>query len=289
MRTQSIDTNPEVERILITLLRQKGVSRRFQLVASMSQTILLNASLACQTLHSGMTEQEAMFSSVERLLGKTLTAELRQVSEQRQIAPSFATINLLSAFLPVLNVLESVSITCALSGSLARSIYGMQRALTQVDVLADLTNVDATLLYELLPATFYMRLADTEAALASQTSFVIYHLPSLFTLQIAFPRKHLDEKAMLMRAHHLELVGDTPAVPILAPEDVSVLALKEVQQAEAELMQKGSREEPDDLWNELLGVLKVQAPELDQLWIEQQACRLGLSAWAHRAFEDAGW
>lgn len=288
MRTQSIDTNPEVERILIMLLRQKGVSRRFQLVASMSRTIPLNASLACQTLRSEMTEQEALFSSIEHLLGKTLTAELRQVSEQRQIAPAFATIDLLSSFLPVLNALESVGITCALSGSLARSIYGMQRALTQVDVLADLTNVDATLLYELLPATFYMRLADVETALALRTSFVIYHLPSLFTLQIAFPRKHLDEAAMLMRAHRLELAGNAPAIPILAPEDVSILALKEVQQAEAELAQQGRGEEPDDLWNELLGVLKVQGPELDQLWIEQQACYLGLSAWERRAFEDAG-
>jgi len=235
-----------------------------------------------------MAEQEALFSSVEHLLGKTLTAELRQVSEQRQIAPAFATIDLLFSFLPVLNALECVGITCALSGSLARSIYGMQRALTQIDILADLTNVDATLLYELLPATFYMRLADIEAALALRTSFVIYHLPSLFTIQIAFPRRYLDEAAMLVRAHHLQLVGDTPAVPILAPEDVSILALKEVQQAEAELVQQGRREEPDDLWNELLGVLKVQGPELDQLWIEQQACHLGLSAWAHRAFEDAG-
>jgi hypothetical protein len=288
MRTQSIDTNPEVERILITLLRQKGVSRRFQLVASMSRTILLNASLACQTLHPEMTEQEALFSSAEHLLGKALAIELRQISEQRQIAPAFATIDLLSSFLPVLNALENMSITCALSGSLARSIYGMQRALTQINVLADLTNVDATLLYELLPATFYMRLADIESALALRTSFVIYHLPSLFTIQIAFPRQYLDEAAMLVRAHRLELGENTPPLPVLTPEDVSVLALKELQQAEAELVRKGSREEPDDLWNELLGVLKVQAPELDQLWIEQQACHLGLSAWAHRTFEDAG-
>lgn len=288
MRTQSIDTHPEVERILVERLRQGGVIPRFRLTASLSSSIVVAKQLARQRQRPGLTEQEAMFASLENSLGKPLVSELRQISEQRQVMPAFSTIDLPSALFPVLDAFKQSGISCALTGTLARSIYGMQRAVTQIDILADLTNADVTFLQELLPAAFFARFADIQTALATQSSFVFYHLPSLFTLRIAFPRAYLDEVAMLTRIRRLVLLEDMPAAPILTPEDVSVLALKEIQQAEAELAQKGRREEPDDLWNELLGVLKVQAPELDQLWIEQQACHLGLSAWVRRAFEDAG-
>ncbi len=288
MRTQSIDTHPDAERVLIALLRQKGVSKRFQLTASMSRSIMVAAQLARQQQQPGLTEQEALFSSLERSLGQVLTAELRQVAERRQIFPAFATVELQAALFPVVQALEQMNRACALTGSLARSLYGMQRTLSQVDVLADLDNVDAAFLYELLPAAFFVRLADIQFALTERTSFLYYHLPSLFPIRVAFPQKQLGEPVMLARAHRLILVEGESALPVLTPEDMSLLTLVEVQQQEAELARRGRKEQADDLWNELLGVLKVQGPDLDLQRIEQQALPLGLLASAARAFEDAG-
>lgn len=106
MRTQSIDTSPDAERVQIALLRRASVSKRFHFTASMSRSTLLSAQLYLQQQHPGITEQEAMFLSVEQPLGKSLTQELRQVAEQRQIFPAFSTIDMQSALFPVLNALK---------------------------------------------------------------------------------------------------------------------------------------------------------------------------------------
>ena len=288
MRTQSIDTSPEAERFLISLLRQRGVAKRFQLAVSMSHSVRVAASLACQHQQPGLTEEEAMFASEEYTLGRSLVEELRQAAERSQIFPAFAEADLVAALIPVVRALEQRGIACALTGSLARSIYGMQRTHVQVNVLADLENVDATLLQELLPEAFYARPGDIQAALAEKTSFAYYHLPSLFSVQVVFPRVSLDEITMLKRRHRLTLLEGEPALPVLTPEDVSVLALEEICHEEAELRRRGRREEPDDLWNELLGVLKVQGSALNLQCIEQQARRFGLLDLMQRAFVDAG-
>lgn len=287
MRTQSIDTSPEAERVLIALLRQKGVTRRFRLTASLSNSAKVSRCLYLQK-QSGLTEWEAMFLSAQYSLGQYLSHELRQAAERRQIFPAFSAIELQTALFPVMQALEQMGIICALTGSLARSIYGMQRGLAQVEVLADLTSVDATFLQELLPAAFYVRLADIQTALAERTSFVYYHLPSLFTIRVGFPKMRLNEPTMLTGRRYLTIAEGEPALPVLAPEDICVLALAEIQEEQAELVRRGRTEKPDDLWNELLGVLKVQGPDLDLQLIEQQAHRFDLLDEMQHAFVDAG-
>lgn len=288
MRTQSIDTSPEAERFLVALLRQRSVAQRFYLAASMSRSVKIAPLLVRQREQPELTEHETMFLAMDFVWKRPLVRELYLVAEQRQILPAFSAISWEAAFVPVVRMLKQRGIACALTGSLARSIYGMQRTHLQVDVLANLENVDATVLQELLPPSFYARSTDIQTALAEKTSFVYYHLPSLFSIQVTFPRTHLDEATMLARARHLTLIEEEPTLPVLAPEDIAVLALEEIQREEAELRQQGRKEKPDDLWNELLGVLKVQGPELDLQRIEQQAHRLDLLPLMQRAFEDAG-
>ncbi|HEY3992982.1 MAG TPA: hypothetical protein VGM01_08910 [Ktedonobacteraceae bacterium] len=288
MRTQSMDTSPEAERFLITLLHQRGAAKRFHLAASMSYSAKVAALLAFQQEKPGLDEQEALFHAEELSWGSSLVAELRQVAEQRQIWPEFSTISLEAAFIPILQALEQMGITCALTGSLARSIYGMQRTHLQVDIVARLEHVDAVFLQKLLPAAFYARPADIQAAVAEKTSFIYYHLPSLFSIQVSFPRVHLDEATMLTRTHHLTLLEGEPALLVLAPEDIVVLTLEEIQKAQTEIWRKRRKEEPDDLWNELLGVLKVQGQDLDLQFIERQAHRFDLLNSMRHAFEDAG-
>ena len=288
MRTQSIDTSPDAERVQIALLRKRGVSKRFRSTASLSGSTMMASQLYRQQKSSGMTEQNAMFLSVEHPLGQTLVNELRRASEQRQIFPDFSTIDMQSALFPVLKALEEAGIACALTGPLASCLYGMPQYVGQLDILADLNDVDATFLQELLPAAFYVRLADIQAALTARTAITYYHLPSLFTVRVAFPRMQLNEPAMFSRVHHLTLAEGESAQPVLAPEDIAFLTLERVQECEAELRRRGRKELADDIWNELLGVLKVQGPDLDLSFIEQQALQSDMLPAMHHAFEDAG-
>jgi hypothetical protein len=174
MRTQSIDTSPEAERVQIAILRKKGLSNSYRITASLSRSIRVAALLARQQQQPGLTEQDAVFAAFERSWGPSLATELRQVVEQRQIVPTFSAIELEAAFVPVVQALEQMGIACALTGSFARSVYGLQRTLVQVEVLANLEQVDAVVLQELLPATFYVRLADIRTAKKAATLDLAY-------------------------------------------------------------------------------------------------------------------
>lgn len=288
MRTQSIDTSPEAERIQIMLLRKRGTQKRFQLATSVSNSTLASTHIYLRRQYPGITEQDAMFLSAEHTMGQALVNELRQTSERRQIFPAFSTIDMQSALFPVLRTLEHAGIACALTGPLACCLYGMQQAVKRIDILADLEGVDVAFLHEFLPATFYVRLADIQTALVAKTAILYYHLPSLFTVRIIFPQARLDELAMLKHARRMVLVENEATLPVVTPEDIALLTIDRVLRREAELAQQGRKEQADDIWNELLGVLKVQGSDLDIPFIEQQALRFGLLSAMQQAFEDAG-
>jgi hypothetical protein len=288
MRTQSIDTSPEAERVQIAILRKASVSQRFRRTASMSHLTMMSAQRYLQQKNAHVTGLEAMFLSVEHSFGKAITQELRQASEMRQIFPAFATVPMQSALFPVLSALKNVGITCALAGPLASCLYGLQQHVEQIHILADLDGVDATLLTEIFPAEFYVRPDDIHTALAKRSTITYYHLPLLFTIQMMFPQARLNEATMLKRARLLTLVEEEPAQPVLAPEDIALLTLERAREREAELAQQGRKEQADAIWNELLGVLKIQGPDLDLASIEQQASQFGLLPAMQRALEDAG-
>jgi hypothetical protein len=59
MRTQSIDTHPEAERMMIELIRGAPMSKRFRLVQSLMQSALWSSFHAWRERHREASEQEA--------------------------------------------------------------------------------------------------------------------------------------------------------------------------------------------------------------------------------------
>jgi hypothetical protein len=66
---------------------------------------------------------------------------------------------------------------------------------------------------------------------------------------------------------------------VLAPEDVILLLLNDF---------KRSNERADDLWYDLLAVVKVQSTDLDMPFLVQQAAALNVTELLGRAIDDAG-
>lgn len=58
MRTQSIDTNPKIEEILILNLRKKTISKRLSLLLSLSSLTMRLAKRALLRTNPKMTKQE---------------------------------------------------------------------------------------------------------------------------------------------------------------------------------------------------------------------------------------
>src|SRR5258707_5188111 len=83
MRTQSEDTSPEIERVQIELIRKASPAKIFNLVRSMSQTMMQASRENIQRLHPGASKEELTLTFIELYYGKELADFVRAKMERR--------------------------------------------------------------------------------------------------------------------------------------------------------------------------------------------------------------
>ena len=137
MKTQSIDTSPDAERVLIDMIRAAPFTKRFSFVQSWSHSMIEGGRINVQQLHPRATEQEIQLLYAERHYGKDVIGELRATLQERGVHP-IGVPDFLATLAPLFGALDSLGVPYALAGSLASSLYGMQRATLQLDIVAAL-------------------------------------------------------------------------------------------------------------------------------------------------------
>src|SRR5258706_506661 len=83
MRTQSEDTSPEIERVQIELICKASPAKIFNLVRSMSQTMMQASRENIQRLHPGASKEELTLTFIELYYGKELANFVRAKMERR--------------------------------------------------------------------------------------------------------------------------------------------------------------------------------------------------------------
>ena len=78
MRTQSMDTHPEIERIQIELIRKASPAKLFGIVRSLSQSMIQASRRNIRELHPEVSEEELAFILVELYYGKELAQRMQQ-------------------------------------------------------------------------------------------------------------------------------------------------------------------------------------------------------------------
>lgn len=84
MKTQSSDTNPEIERIQIEMLRKAGAARRLQLGLELSGEALELAQRGIRQAHPHLSELEVKLKFVEVTYGKDLADRVRAYLAERE-------------------------------------------------------------------------------------------------------------------------------------------------------------------------------------------------------------
>jgi len=84
MRTQSMDTSPEAERVQIELMRKASPARLFGMVRSMSQTMIQASRETLRQLHPDLTPEELNLLFIELYYGKDLAQQVRMYLEKRK-------------------------------------------------------------------------------------------------------------------------------------------------------------------------------------------------------------
>ncbi len=83
MRTQSIDTHPKAEEVLIGLIRKATIAKRISRMRSLTRTILRLSKRAIAKANPGLSEQELNILFVRIHYGEDLANRLQKYLNQR--------------------------------------------------------------------------------------------------------------------------------------------------------------------------------------------------------------
>ena len=278
MRTQSIDTTPEVERLQVARIRSFSPARKFASVRSWTYT-LTSANL--HAMRSGTPESNERAIAVRfvtREYGKVLATDFQAAVEQRP-EWTIQEHDLLVAMVPVIEAFECLGIRYYVSGSIACSMYGLPRGAQDIDFRADIQLEHVCPLIDYLQAAYTINVQALCDAIAQRSAFSLLHLSSLVKVDVMLPRGTPFDSLVSQRVQQLSLIEEYQPLWIASPEDVVLLGLEWYRECGATA---------DDQWNDLLGVVKVQAPTLDLTYLRHVAPTLNVSGLLEQALIDAG-
>lgn len=281
MRTQSRDTHPEAERVLIELIRKAPMSKRFKLVRSSTASLLKANIRDLQKLHPNASQseiaQQFLLRSQQRqwhILAETLGSLLKSRPGWQIGDP-----DVLVVLCSMAELLEKHHIAYYLGGSLASSLHGMQQLAQDIDLVLTVSPSQVSALITDMRADYLIDEKAIDNAVQNSTSFNIVHLETLLKVDVILPDQNAFEQQAKQRRQWHILDKDSRPFPVSSPEDLVLVKLHHHQQA---------GRIPDDQWNDILGVLKVQGSQLDQAYMKQWARHLNITNLLERAYIDAG-
>ena len=166
-------------------------------------------------------------------------------------------------------ILNQLGVRYAIGGSLATAVHGIVRATMDADIVADLQPQHAAPLVRALGKPFYADLTAIEQAIQDRTSFNVLHLETMFKVDVFVAQERSLDIAQLAR-RQLHRLG--------APEtsDVYVITAEDIVLAKLEWYRLGGQVS-DRQWLDILGVLRVQADQLDTSYLRRMADEMGLA------------
>jgi hypothetical protein len=188
--------------------------------------------------------------------------------------------DILAAITPVVDAFEQLGVSYHIGGSVASSVYGVARSTLDADLVADLQFAQIAPFVARLGTAYYLDERAIIDAVQRRASFNLIHLDTMIKVDVFILKSQAFDQAAFQRTRQAALDKTDPRVfPLAAPEDVVLHKLGWYRAAGGV---------SDRQWNDILGVLKVQATRLDRTYLQQWAARLGLTDLLDRAWQEAG-
>jgi hypothetical protein len=180
----------------------------------------------------------------------------------------------------VVRAFDALRIAYFLGGSMASSVHGIYRATADADFVAAVRPDHAEPLAQLLQPAFYADVEAIRMAAASGRSFNVIHLETMLKVDV-FVAGTDPFQLTQMRRRVLQAIGPDGQTTfyVASPEDTVLAKLQ---------WYRDGGGVSDRQWNDVLGVLKVQGPTLDQAYLREWAGELGLKELLRRALDEAG-
>lgn len=278
MRTQSMDTSPEAERVQIALIRKFPPAKRFSSVRSLSYSALYMNRQYIRELYPHASQEEQALIFVTHTYGQVFADGLRTDLKARTTKIS-DTPDIFVVIKSIVDVFERLGVTYYIGGSVASSIYGMVQAAQDIDMIVNLQLEHIQPLITQLQTDCYIDEADVRDAIQNHTGFNAIHLETMLKIDVFLPKDRPFDQQVFQRAQQHILEESYHPFYIASPEDIVLTQL--------EWHRRGDKI-ADDKWNTILGVLKVQGTALDLAYLQNWAATLGIDDLLERACIDAG-
>lgn len=155
----------------------------------------------------------------------------------------------------VVEAFDRLHIPYLVGGSMASTLHGVTRSTIDVDIVAEIYPEQARPLVDILEGDFYIDEEMILDAIIHQSSFNLIHLKTMFKVDVFLRKDRPFDKAQFNR--RVEQVFSTD------PENKAFITTAEdIILAKLEWYRMGG-EISDHQWQDILGVLNVQASRLD--------------------------
>lgn len=168
--------------------------------------------------------------------------------------------------LMVVDALETLGVCYFIGGSLSSSVYGVARSTMDADIVAALQPEHAAPLADALSGSFYLDEGTIREAIDKRYHFNVIHLDTMFKVDIFIPRGRPFDSVQLERRVPQVFSPETGRTAYLSSAEDTILS-------KLEWFQLGGNVS-DRQWQDILGVIRVQAGHLDTAYLRKWATAL---------------
>lgn len=267
------DTPPEIERMVLEINRGMSLGRKWLVLGEMLRTMRFLHETGARQRIPGATRRDILEDWLRVQLGLTDLPPIPEPNSERPMQP-------LHDLLEVLRIFTALDIPYALGGSIASSIYGVWRSTLDADISAEPFPGKETAFAAAFGEDYYLSLPAIQQAVRQRSSFNIINTSTGFKVDVFVRKDRPFEQSAMARRRMVDL-PDAPGEPLslYAPEDVLLFKF---------WWYRLGHESSYRQWDDVLGVLRVQADKLDAAYLDHWAAELGVADLLQRARRESG-
>jgi hypothetical protein len=266
------DTTPEAERVLAEAYRRMPAERKWHLMSDLVRQGRVFHEAGLRQRRPDLTPVEIRDDWVAVHYG-TIPPH-----PDRGKADTMRPVDVMQVVRDVVTACEANEISYALGGSMASSYHGIARFTADADLAVEPFPGREEAFGCSFDQDYYVNVDAIRRANRDRSSFNLIHTAMGFKADIFVMKPRPFEISLMARKRPAPIDGDRPWVEVVSPEDVILLKL--------EWFRLGG-EMSDRQWGDILGVLRVQAGQLDADYLDHWAAELGVLDLLGKARDEA--